>query len=147
MAGMIQIGVIIGIAIIVAIAIIPFERERRKRLGAYWQRSCTGAEWRNRFPDEPKEAIREFLQVFVDGFAFSSKKRLNFSPNDKVMDVYMALYPSTGWADALELETLAINLEEKYGLDLTKVEYHEITLGQLFEMTRNPNQKMEHIFA
>jgi len=147
MTGMVQIGIIIGIAIIVAIAIIPFERERRKRLGVYWQRSCTGTEWRNRFPNVPKEVIREFLQLFVDGFAFSNKKRLKFSPDDKVMDVYRALYPSTGWPDALELETFAINLEEKYGLDLAKVEDHEITLGGLFEMTRNPNQQMQSICA
>ena len=147
MTGMIQIGLILGITVIVVIAIIPFECERRKRLSSYWKRSCTGAEWRNCFPGEPKDAIREFLQAFVDGFAFSNKKRLKFSPNDKVMDVYRALYPSTGWADALELETFAINLEEKYGLDLTWVEDHEITLGRLFEMTRNSNQKMQNIFA
>ena len=140
-----QIIILAGIAILVAIASIRFKRERKKRLGAYWQRSCTGTEWRNRFPDVPKEAIREFLQVFVDAFGFSNKKRLKFSPDDKVLDVYRALYPSAGWADALELETFAINLEEKYGLDLAKAEDDEITLGRLIEITRNTNQQKQSI--
>jgi hypothetical protein len=61
------------------------------------------------------------------------------------MDVYRALYPSPGWADSMELETFAINLQERYGFDLAKVEYHEITLGRLFEMTRNPNHTSDGI--
>lgn len=140
MAGMIHIGFIIGIAIIVATAVILFEREHRKRLGVYWQRSCTRTQWYNCFPDVSKEAIHEFLQIFVDGFAFSSKKCFKFSPDDKVMDIYSSLYPVKGWPDALEIETFAINLEEKYGLELAKIEDYDITLGRLFEMTRNPNR-------
>jgi len=76
MTGMIHIGIIVGIAILVAIAVIPLERERRKRLGRYWSRSCTGSEWRKHFPDVPKEAIREFLSGFVDSFIFKKKQRL-----------------------------------------------------------------------
>jgi len=136
MTGLIHIGIIIGIASIVVTTIILFKRERRKRLDVYWQRSCTGTEWGNRFPGVPNEVIREFLQAFADGFAFSNEKCLKFSPDDKVMDIYRALYPCKGWPDALEIETFAINLEEKYGLDIAKVEDHEIILGRLFEMTR-----------
>jgi hypothetical protein len=115
----------------------PLERARKRRLNRFWSRTCTGLEWRVRFPDASKDDIRSFLTAFVDGFAFSDKQRLKFSPDDKVMDVYRALYPSAGGCDALELETFAMNLEEKYGIDLSRVEDHEVTLGTLFQMTGN----------
>ena len=134
---------IVVIAVMVMIAAIPVERERKRRLQRYWNRLCTGPAWRKRFPDVPKQAIREFLDTFVDGFAFSVRKRLKFSPDDKVMDIYRALYPSPGWADSMELEMFAMNLEEQYGLDLSTIEDHEITLGRLFEITRNPNKLLQ----
>ncbi|HBA85082.1 MAG TPA: hypothetical protein DCZ95_13410 [Verrucomicrobia bacterium] len=140
MTGSIQIGILLILGFFIALAIIPFERERKRRLALYWSRTCTGTEWHKRFPNVPKQDIREFLQTFVDGFAFKSINRLKFKPDDKVMDIYSALYPSTDWPDALELETFGRLLEEKYKLDLNKKEEPEITLGQLFEMTRNPNK-------
>ena len=81
-----------------------------------------------------KEAIREFLEFFVKGFAFSSKNRLKFNPDDKIMDIYRALYPTEGWPDGLELETFSISLEKKYRLDLASVINDDLTLGQLFQM-------------
>ncbi|MBN2703319.1 MAG: hypothetical protein JXR23_03825 [Pontiellaceae bacterium] len=138
-------GIIIAIIVIVAIVSIPFELRSKKRLEVYWQRRCTGTEWRNRFPDAPKESIRDFLQIFVDGFAFRTDQRLKFSPEDKIMDVYRTLYPTNTWPDALEFETFAISLEDKYGFDLEKIAFHEITLGQLFEITRNTPQQTKGI--
>lgn len=122
----------------------PFENERRTRLEKFWLRSCTGSEWRRAFPKESKESIRAFLECFVDGFAFSNKKRLKFNPNDKIMDVYRALYPNKNWPDALELETFSMLLQKRYRLDLEKVFTDELTLGQIFEMTTeaNPNQAL-----
>lgn len=106
----------------------------KKRLDHYWSRGCSGAEWRRQFPQATKESIREFLECFVEGFAFDNKKRLKFTPNDKIMEVYRALYPTEGWPDALELETFAINLEKKYRFDLASVFTEELTLGQIFKM-------------
>jgi propanediol dehydratase small subunit len=105
-------------------------------------RSCTGRDWKRRFPEVPKEDIRDFLEVFVDGFAFSRKKRLKFNPDDKVMDVYQAKYPTPGWPDSLELETFARNLERRYGFDLAKVFDEAMTLGRIFEMTRKNSQQL-----
>jgi len=76
------------------------------------------------------------LEVFVDGFAFSSKKRLKFNPDDKVMDVYRALSPSPGWPDTLELETFADNLLKKCKIDLSEIIAEDITLGEIFRITR-----------
>lgn len=134
--------IIIGIIVVISLAIgIPFEVKRRRRLNTYWSRPCTGRDWKRRFPGVPKEEIRDFLEVFVDGFAFSSKKRLKFNPDDKVMDVYRALYPTPGWPDALELETFARNIERKYGFDLAKAFDQDITLGGIFEMIRKKSQQ------
>ncbi|MSN26661.1 MAG: hypothetical protein GJV46_12425 [Geobacter sp.] len=107
----------------------------KRRINQYWTRNCTGGEWRKQFPQASKDAIREFLECFVRGFAFSSKKRLKFNPNDKIMDVYRALYPAEGWPDVLELETFSILLEKKYRLGLASVINDDLTLGQLFQMT------------
>lgn len=118
------------------IAMIPVERESKRRLQRYWDRTCTGANWHSRFPDSPKDEIRKFLQTFVDGFAFKDQQRLKFAPDDKVMDVYRALYPSEGWLDSLEIETFSENLKKEYDFDLATVTNPDITLGQLFEMIK-----------
>ena len=132
---LIVVAVIIGA--VVLIAAIPVERESKRRLQRYWDRTCTGAEWHSRFPNAPKDEIRRFLQAFVDGFAFKDQQRLKFTPDDKVMDVYRALYPSKEWPDALELETFSKNLKKVYDFDLATVTDPDITLGQLFATTRN----------
>lgn len=121
------------------IAAIPVERESKRRLQRYWGRTCTGADWLSRFPNVPKDEIRRFLQAFVDGFSFRDQQRLKFAPDDKLMDVYRALYPSKEWPDALELETFSKNLEKEYGFGLSKITDPDITLGQLFAMIHDSN--------
>ena len=136
MKSIITITILLVILLAVMAAAIPNERESKRRLQRYWDRVCTGAKWRRRFPNSPKEEIRRFLEAFIDGFACKSNQRLKFAPDDKVMDVYRALYPSTGWPDALELETFAKNLKQSYGFDLSQVHDETTTLGQIFEMIK-----------
>ncbi|MBL9172365.1 MAG: hypothetical protein JNL10_02420 [Verrucomicrobiales bacterium] len=110
---------------------------RSRSLRRYWERACMGIRWRRSFPDAPKADIREFLCLFVDAFAFSQKRRSRFSPDDRVMDIYRALYPpDDSLADSLELETLALRLEKRYGIDLHALWRDDVTLGQLYEHTR-----------
>ena len=98
----------------------------------YRARGCQGRIWKERFPQAKKEEIREFLDAFCDGFAISSKLKLRFCPDDKMMDVYRKLYPVEGMADALEFETFFMLLEEKYERVIPeKIESHW-SLGQLF---------------
>ncbi len=141
MNSIITITILLVIVLAVMAAAIPNERESKRRLQRYWDRVCTGVKWRRRFPNIPKEEIRRFLEAFIDGFAFKSNQRLKFDPDDKVMDVYRALYPSTGWPDALELETFANNLQHTYGFDLSQVHDTNATLGQIFEMVRMKAQQ------
>ena len=114
-----------------------------KRLRKYWSRSCMGREWRRRFPDSPKEDIRAFLEAFVDGFCFSSRRRLKFGPADKVMDIYGALYPPGSLADSMELGCFAMNLERAYGEDFSDRFTPDTTLGDIFEMVRDKGDRSE----
>ena len=90
---------VVSLVFVIGLAILE-----RRRLGRYWLRSCSGAEWRRCFPDASKEEIRSFLQAFVDAFGFRSTNRLAFKPGDMVLDVYRTVYP--GWAvvDAMEFK-------------------------------------------
>jgi hypothetical protein len=132
----------LGLVVLVTlIVMIPIELKSRRLLNAYWTRSCMGKEWLNYFPGIPKESIRAFLAIFVEAFLFNSKRKLKFKPNDKIMDIYYALYPEKGWADALELEYFAKNLKKKYNVDLYSVKNENITLGEIFEMTIKASQQ------
>ncbi|NOU35437.1 MAG: hypothetical protein HOO88_01480 [Kiritimatiellaceae bacterium] len=139
MKNIILIAAAVIIGVVILIATIPVERESKRRLQRYWDRTCTGANWHSRFPDAPKDELRKFLQTFVDGFAFKDQQRLKFAPDDKVMDVYRALYPSEGWLDSLEIETFSKNLKKVYNFDLATVIDPDVTLGQLFAMIHVPN--------
>ena len=114
---------------------IPTWIRRRRALRLYWDRACMGIRWRRRFPKAPKEQIREFLTIFVEAFCFR-QRRTCFSPDDRVMDVYRACYPPRGGlADAMELETLSLSFEKRYGIDLAGIWREDITLGELYERT------------
>lgn len=130
----------IGLLVIVAIALVltlPFEILRRRALRRFWNRPCMGIRWRRQFPDAPKTEIREFLTLFVDAFGYKHKRRTCFSPDDLVRDVYQAEYPpGFALADGMELETLGMDLEERYGVDLHAVWRENITLGELYAHTR-----------
>ena len=109
----------------------------RRMMRSYWSRVCTGIEWRRRFPQASKDDIRGFLKAFVDAFGFSRSRRLRFKPEDRVMDIYRMLHPPK-WtlADSMELESLGLRLQKDYGIDLVPFWREDITLGDLFALTR-----------
>ena len=109
--------------------------QTRTAMRPYWERACMGIRWRRRFPDAPKSEIREFLDLFVDAFGFRRKRRCSFSPDDRVMDVYRALYPPGSEIDSLELETLCKVLKERYRVDFDAIWRQDITLGEIYERT------------
>ena len=124
--------------VVVALAVYEVceERNRRKLLQPYWDRGCMGARWRKCFPSDSKAAIREFLNIFVNAFGFKKNQKLCFSPDDRVMDIYHALYPPGCWADCMDLKDLAGSLETRYRIDVCALWRDDITLGQLYEYTR-----------
>lgn len=106
-----------------------------KALRPYRERDCTGVRWRRRFPNSPKAEIREFLDLFVEAFCFRRRRRTCFRPEDKVMDVYRAIYPPGSAADSMELEILCMRLRKRYGIDFAKSWREDITLGEIYEQT------------
>ena len=95
-----------------------------------------GIRWRRRFAEVPKAEIREFLTLFVDAFGYDHQRRTCFSPDDRVMDIYHAENPPGSIVDQMELESFALSIDERYGLDLEAIWKDDLTLGELFAHTR-----------
>lgn len=108
----------------------------RRALMQFWNRQCTGKTWLQDFPGASTDEVRRFLRLFVDAFAFPRHRALKFSPADQVMAVYRSLYPDRGWPDALELEIFARHIERAYAIKVGEVWRDDITLGDIFSMTR-----------
>jgi len=102
----------------------------------YRLRSCEGRGWRQAFPKASKNEIRSFLLLFVSAFAFADEDKLKFRPDDKVLGIYRALYPSRWMPDALQVETLASDLRERYALELGSIWSEDLTLGEIFSRIR-----------
>lgn len=102
----------------------------------YRTRPCQGKLWKDAFPNASNDEIRLFLATFTDAFAFSEKEKLKFSPNDSILQIYRTLYPSKWQPDALEVETLAVDFESKYGVNFGSIWHEDLSLGELFEQSR-----------
>lgn len=125
----------IGMAILVGLGLaMGFATwwQSRKALGRFWNRRCMGIRWRCRFPNASKAELREFLDLFAHAFGFNCQQSLCFSPDDRVMEVYRAVYPAGSLADHLELEVLALSIEKRYGVNWDVIWRENITLGELF---------------
>jgi propanediol dehydratase small subunit len=129
-----MVGVLI--ALVGLAASLLREIQTRKALSPFWERACMGIRWRRRFPDARAAQLREFLNIFVDAFVFPRKRRCCFSPDDRIMAIYRALYPPGSMADSMELEFLCLKLRERYGIDLTTSRREDITLGEIYALCR-----------
>jgi hypothetical protein len=109
-----------------------------RRLGVYWNRSCTGRVWKRAFPSAGKREIRRFLRIFVDAFGFPHSRTLRFLPSDSPLAIYRTVYPDRSMPDGLELETFAGDLLHVYHLDLAALWREDLTLGEIFSATRPP---------
>jgi propanediol dehydratase small subunit len=127
---------LLTIAVIALLISLPTWIRSRRALRKYWDRACMGIRWRRRFPDSTKTDIRKFLSTLVDAFGFRQSRRCCFSPDDRLMDVYRALYPPGSLSDNLELEDFGLKLKERYGVDLFTSWRDDITLGELYAQTR-----------
>lgn len=109
-------------------------------------RSCQGKSWRRAFPSASKLEIREFLLVFVRAFALRDGEKLMLRPDDEILAIYRALYPRRWTPDALELETLAEDIEKRYGLELRRIWNERLSLGQLFAHAQQPRWRRRSRF-
>jgi hypothetical protein len=99
--------IIVVVGLLVAGAVVWSLRFGGRVPVGYETRDCQGAGWHRAFPESSTDDIRSFLLMFVHAFAFRDTEKLKFNPDDCIMDVYRALYPSKWTPDALEVETLA----------------------------------------
>ena len=76
----------------------------------------------------------------MSAFAYNERDKLKFAPSDALLDIYRAQYPSRWTADAMELETLALELARSHNLDLAALWQDKLTLGDLFAQA-HPNAK------
>jgi hypothetical protein len=111
---------------------VHFERRRRAALNVYWTRSCAGRAWREAFPAEPKDAIREFLYFVVAEFGFERRRALQLAPADTLLGLYRACYPDQSAPDAMEVESLFRTLSARYvGAHFEEMS-DAVTFGELF---------------
>lgn len=106
------------------------------RFHVYWERSCTGRQWKREFPSASKQDIREFLDVFIDAFCFSESRRLQFRPSDRVMDIYQTRHSFPHIGDDMEIESFLLGILRRYDVDVPCDGFERVTLGELFQMTR-----------
>ena len=134
-----QNGVSLFVIGLTVVALIIVSILYPRTIQEYWRRSCMGIAWKRTFPQASKDEIRQFLCMFVDAFAFPKRRALQFAPTDRVLAIYRGLYPLKGWPDALELETFALRLDQRYALDLRKIWREELTLGEIFSRINSPS--------
>ncbi|MBM3901051.1 MAG: hypothetical protein FJ379_03005 [Verrucomicrobia bacterium] len=109
------------------------EIRSRCALRTYRERPCTGIRWHRRFPETPKQQIREFLDQLIEAFGFHDRRRLCFRPEDRVMDVYRSVHPPGDLVDSMELESFCRSLRNHYGVDVAASWHEEISLGEIYE--------------
>jgi propanediol dehydratase small subunit len=119
-------------AVVLVVALFA-QRAFAKRIRPYYERSCPGKLWRERFPGAAKGEIRDFLDLFVSSFGLDRQKKLTFSPDDSVMTIYRVIYPRVGGVDALECETFVAKIRKRYSVDVANRWSDSLTLGQIFD--------------
>ena len=75
--------------------------------------------------------------MFVEAFAYAERDKLKFNPEDRLLAIYRAQYPSQWMADAMELETLDLLVRKRYEVSLSEIWNNDLTLGKLFEQCAN----------
>lgn len=111
---------------------------------AYRQRRCMGKQWRLRFPNASKQDIRHFLWLFASAFAIRRRNALLFGPDDELLAIYQARYPSKLTPAALEFEILVRDIQRVHRLDLESIWHERLTLGQLFADLRRGGDLASH---
>lgn len=123
----------VGITAIVVVV----ERAQLARQRALVDRPCKGIYWHRQFPNESHDTIREFLHLFADAFSIERMHATKFAPDDRLRAIYEAKWlPHLTLDDDLEFETLEEFLNSKYQVRLRSVWHENLTLGELFSLTK-----------
>jgi hypothetical protein len=81
--------------------------------------------WQDSFGDDFGVADR-VLYIFCDAFMFDEEERYKFEPDDTVMAVYRAVYPSRWTPDSLEHPIMIDALEKEFDFRFNPTEFENI---------------------
>jgi hypothetical protein len=79
--------------------------------------TCDRDRWSGEYPADQLPLVVDVLHLVCRVFLLSEDDVFRLRPDDRLLAIYKAAYPYGG-ADALELESLARELRESYGVDL-----------------------------
>ena len=129
---MTSLAILLLLALTVVVGAVWYRKYGGYMPEPYRGRACKGASWKRAFPGAANDDIRTFLGLFVRAFAFRDTQTLQVEPEDKVIEVYRALYMRTGGVDGLELETFAKYIEKEYKVRLESIWSEALTFGALY---------------
>jgi hypothetical protein len=120
--------------VIAVVAIVGFFKQRC--LMRYYQaRPVLYRAWIARYGKESRAAIQSFIRCYCKAFNVSPKIIHRFGPDDGLFDYYRRDYRYE-FADAMEPEQFALQLEKQYGIQFTEDDC-KLTMGQMFEKLTN----------
>ena len=99
----------------------------------YRDRTSQRSAWDDRYQHAPPPEMDRVIALICDTFLFHPDNRNKFAPDDRLLDVYRACYPSRWYwpqGDCMEIENILI------ALDFHSDTLHpEISLGDLVDLT------------
>ena len=84
---------------------------------SYQDRMSQEAAWRQRCGEKIGDADA-VLTMLCEAFGFNPDDRYKFVPDDNVKDIYRACYPRWKVCDEMEIESLMMDLEKRYGVEV-----------------------------
>ncbi|HEV2327157.1 MAG TPA: hypothetical protein VGY56_00025 [Verrucomicrobiae bacterium] len=97
-------------------------------------RNRTNRQWNQLFPNASKAEIREFLEVLFRSFDEPLPENYRLSPSDKLIRAYRAIYGPDTAPDKTEIENLANQLAQRYGVEVLNSLREDTTVGELFAL-------------
>ena len=83
--------------------------------------------------------VEQVLTIFCDAFLFDRRFRFHFRSDDRVLDVYKG---TTGpLADEMQLENLAMKLDESFGVDIADSFNENTTLRDIVAVSLGTKTK------
>ena len=83
----------------------------------YRDRESQEGVWRQCCGEKVGEAD-QVLAILCEAFGFNPDDRYRFRPDDKVKEIYRACYPRWKVADMMEIESLMMDIEKRYGVEV-----------------------------
>jgi hypothetical protein len=109
----------------------------------YSQRISDEGIWRATYQSD-FDTVEKTLKVFCSAFLLPFDERFKLTPDDRIYDIYKALYPNKWTPDTLEYEFLIKGMEKEFNFCFNDRELEGIeTLKHLIEKAKAAQQGAE----